>query len=106
MVTEKMVEPGNMASPGMPLLRLEDTRGFRLEVRVDESRIGQIRNGDSVPVFLGTGTTSIEGTVVEVSRAVDAMRARFSSRSRCPMHLAFDPANSARRDLAGRRDAR
>ena len=72
MITEKMVEPGNMASPGMPLLRLEDTRGFRLEVRVDESRIGQIRNGDSVPVFLGTGTTSITGTVVEVSRAVDA----------------------------------
>jgi RND family efflux transporter MFP subunit len=72
MVTEKMVEPGNMASPGMPLLRLEDTRGFRLEVRVDESRIGQIRNGDNVPVFLGTGTTSITGTVVEVSRAVDA----------------------------------
>ena len=72
MVTGKMVEPGNMASPGMPLLRLEDTRGFRLEVRVDESRIGQIRNGNSVAVFLGTGTTSIAGTVVEVSRAVDA----------------------------------
>ena len=72
LVTEKMVDPGNMASPGMPLLRLEDTRGFRLEVRVDESRIGQIRNGDSVPVFLGTEATSIKGTVVEVSRAVDA----------------------------------
>ena len=72
MVTAKMVETGNMASPGMPLLRLEDTRGFRLEVRVDESRVGQIRNGDSVPVFLGTATTSFTGTVVEVSRAVDA----------------------------------
>ena len=72
MVTGKMVEPGNMASPGMPLLRLEDIREFRLEVRVDESRIGQIRNGDSVPVFLGTRTISIAGTVVEVSRAVDA----------------------------------
>ena len=72
MVTGKMVEPGNMASPGMPLLRLEDTREFRLEVRVDESRIGQIRNGDRVPVFLESGTTSITGTVVEVSRAVDA----------------------------------
>jgi multidrug resistance efflux pump len=36
LVTEKMVEPGNMASPGMPLLRLEDTRGFRLEIRMDE----------------------------------------------------------------------
>jgi hypothetical protein len=61
-----------MASPGTPLLRLEDTRGFHLEVRVDESRVGQIRNGDCVPVFLGTATTSITGTVVEVSRAVDA----------------------------------
>jgi RND family efflux transporter MFP subunit len=72
MVTGKMVEPGNMASPGMPLLRLEDTHEFRLEVRMDESRVGQIRNGDSVPVFLGTRTISIVGTVVEVSRAVDA----------------------------------
>jgi multidrug efflux pump subunit AcrA (membrane-fusion protein) len=72
LVTEKTVEPGNMASPGVPLLRLEDTRAFRLEVRVDESRIGQIRNGDPVPVLLGTGTTSIESRVIEVSRAVDA----------------------------------
>jgi len=72
LITAKLVDPGNMASPGMPLLRLEDTSGFRLEVRVDESRIGQIRNGDSVPVFLGATTTSITGTVVEVSRAVDA----------------------------------
>jgi RND family efflux transporter MFP subunit len=72
MVTARMVETGNMASPGMPLLRLEDTRRFRLEVRVDESRVGLIRNGDSVPVFLGTATTSFKGTVVEVSRAVDA----------------------------------
>jgi RND family efflux transporter MFP subunit len=71
-ISEKMVEPGNMASPGMPLLRLEDTRGFRLEVRVDESRVGQIRNGDSVPIFLGGGTSLIKGTVVEVSRAVAA----------------------------------
>jgi RND family efflux transporter MFP subunit len=72
MITEKTVEPGNIASPGMPLLRLEDTRGFRLEVRVDESRLDHIRNGDSVPVFLGESDTSIEGTIVEVSRAVDA----------------------------------
>ena len=71
-VTEKMVEPGNMASPGMPLLRVEDTRGFRLDVRVDESRIARIRNADSVPVFVGTAISPVKGTVVEISRAVDA----------------------------------
>jgi hypothetical protein len=68
----------------MPLLRVEDTRGFRLEVRVDESRIGQIRNGDSVPVFLGREATAIDGTVVEVSRAVDADARAFLAKLALP----------------------
>jgi multidrug efflux pump subunit AcrA (membrane-fusion protein) len=76
MVTEKMVEPGNMAAPGTPLMRVEDTRGFRLDVRVDESRIGQIAPGAAVPVALDAGTDGaprmIRGTVTEVGRAVDA----------------------------------
>jgi RND family efflux transporter MFP subunit len=74
-VTEKMVEPGNMAAPGTPLMRVEDTRGFRLDVRVDESRIGQISAGAIVPVSLdrGTGgTDTVNGTVAEIGRAVDA----------------------------------
>jgi len=75
-VTEKMVEPGNMAAPGTPLMRVEDTRGFRLDVRVDESRTGQISPGATVPVSLDSGTDGpprmISGTVTEVGRAVDA----------------------------------
>lgn len=71
-VTDKMVEPGNMASPGMPLMRLEDTRSFRLEVRVDESRIGHVKSGDRVPVVFGNSDTPIVGTVSEISRSVDA----------------------------------
>jgi len=75
-VAEKMVEPGNMAGPGTPLLRVEDTRGFRLDVRVDESRIGQISPGAIVPVSLDSGTggatTTVSGTVAEIGRAVDA----------------------------------
>jgi hypothetical protein len=31
-----------------------------------------MRHGDRVPVFLGTATTAVEGTVDEISRAVDA----------------------------------
>jgi multidrug efflux pump subunit AcrA (membrane-fusion protein) len=72
MITEKMIEPGNMASPGTPLLRLEDTAGFRLEVRVDESRAAAIERGDSVPVFLGSGNAQLSGTVAEVTRSMAA----------------------------------
>lgn len=73
-VTGKMVEPGNMAAPGTPLVQVEDTRGFRLDVRVDESRIAQIAPGSTVPVTLdaGAGGTTVSGRVAEISRAVDA----------------------------------
>lgn len=75
-VTEKMVEPGNMAAPGTPLMRVEDTRGFRLDVRIDESRIGQIAPSATVAVALDAGADraprTITGTVTEVGRAVNA----------------------------------
>jgi RND family efflux transporter MFP subunit len=75
-VTEKMVEPGNMAAPGTPLMRVEDTRRFRLEERVDESRIGRVSPGAAVAVALDGGSDDaprvVDGTVTEVGRAVDA----------------------------------
>jgi RND family efflux transporter MFP subunit len=75
-VSEKMVEPGNMAAPGTPLMRIEDTRGFRVDVRVDESRIGQIAPGAAVTVSLDAGPDGVprvtSGTVTEVGRTVDA----------------------------------
>jgi len=75
-VTEKMVEPGNMAVPGTPLMRIEDTRRFRLDVRVDESRIGGVSAGSTVAIALDSGSDDaarvVDGTVIEVGRAVDA----------------------------------
>jgi RND family efflux transporter MFP subunit len=75
-VTEKMVEPGNMAAPGTPLMRVEDTHRFRLDVRVDESRIGRVSPGATVAIALDGGSDDaarvVDGTVTEVSRAVDA----------------------------------
>ncbi len=77
-VTEKMVEPGNMASPGVPLLTIEDTKSFRLEVRVDESRAGEIDQAKPVEVLLDTAVTptglgtnpDFQGRIAEVSRAM------------------------------------
>jgi RND family efflux transporter MFP subunit len=75
-VTEKMIEPGNMAAPGTALMRIEDTRRFRLDVRVDESRIERISIGTTVPVALAggpdAGTQLVDGRVSEIGRAVDA----------------------------------
>ena len=78
-VTRKLVEAGNTATPGTPLLTVEDTRAFRLEVQVDESRASLVSLGQSVPVFLDTAdgpaastATPMSGRVSEIERAVDA----------------------------------
>jgi RND family efflux transporter MFP subunit len=75
-VTEKLVEPGNMVAPGTPLLRVEQAGGFRLDVRVDESRMAFVKLGDKVPVLLdkldGSGAEEVTATVAEIARAVDA----------------------------------
>jgi multidrug efflux pump subunit AcrA (membrane-fusion protein) len=72
LVTEKNVDPGNMASPGQPLVTVEDDRSFRLEVRLDESRAALVHVGDEVRARFDDGASSLTGRVAEVERAFDA----------------------------------
>jgi RND family efflux transporter MFP subunit len=75
LVTEKRVETGNMAMPGVPLVVLEDTRSFRLDVRIDESKARDLATGVTVPVAIDhapAADTLLQGTVVELSRAIDS----------------------------------
>lgn len=103
LVTEKLVEPGNMAAPGMPLLRLEDTRGFRLEVRVDESRARDIAPGAPVDVALDAGdpAATITGRVEEVSRAVDADTRAFVVKIALPQHAGLRSGTFGRARFTG-----
>jgi RND family efflux transporter MFP subunit len=70
-VTDKSVDPGNMASPGVPLVTVEDDRAFRLDVRLDESRAAYVHAGDDVTVTLDGGAASVTGRVAEIERMLD-----------------------------------
>ncbi len=70
-VTEKNVDPGNIAVPGAPLLTVERGGGFRLEANVEESMMRDIRAGQKVHVNLDTLNREIESRVSEVVPAVD-----------------------------------
>jgi RND family efflux transporter MFP subunit len=105
-VTEKMVDPGNMAAPGTPLLRIEDTRDFRLHVRVDESRVGQIQTGAAVTVALDTdaagNSRTVDGKVAEVARAVDADARAFLVKIQLPADTGLRSGMFGRARFAGR----
>ena len=71
-VTVKSVEPGTLASPGAPLLTIEQEGGYRLEVAVEESRIASIRQGQQAAVFIEALGQRLDARVSEIVPSVDA----------------------------------
>ena len=105
-VTEKLVEPGNMASPGMPLLRIESAGASRLEVRVDEARAQYVQPGQPVPIVFdvpppGTSTREHTGTISEISRAADAGAHAYLVKVELPAGLSVPSGVFARARLPG-----
>ena len=78
-VVSKLAEPGAMAAPGVPLLVVEDPSRFRLEAQVDESKIGAVKLGETVPVVIGAvGDQPIEGKVTQIVPAADPASRTFT----------------------------
>ncbi len=71
-VTARTVEPGNLAAPGAPLATIERDGDYRLEVPVEESRVGSIRAGHTATVDIEALGRTIQARVSEVVPAVDA----------------------------------
>jgi len=76
-VTAKMVEPGDMAAPGAPLLTIEQTDGYRIEARLEESLLGDVGVGKEVTVDLEALGETLTARVSEVIPAVDAASRAF-----------------------------
>jgi len=87
-IVKKLAEQGAIASPGVPLLSIEDSSQYRLEAAVEESRSKMIRIGNRVNVKIDAiGEGEFFGVVSEVVPSADA-----SSRS---LTVKIDlPANS------------
>jgi RND family efflux transporter MFP subunit len=69
-ITERLIDPGDMAAPGARLLTLEDPRALRLEVMLDEARAAVVSKDQAVRVSQG-GTEPrvwVEAVVGEIAR--------------------------------------
>ncbi|HVB32849.1 MAG TPA: efflux RND transporter periplasmic adaptor subunit [Patescibacteria group bacterium] len=72
MVLQRLVDPGTMATPGMPLLVLEETSRYRLEVTVDAENAGGLRRGMRTRVELDAfPAKTFTGTVAEIEPGAD-----------------------------------
>jgi RND family efflux transporter MFP subunit len=72
MVTARMADPGTMAAPGVPLLKIDQAGALQLDTSVDESAITVIHKGMKVPVSIDSASSSnLAGTVAEIVPAAD-----------------------------------
>lgn len=73
-VVSKNTEVGSTATPGMPLLTIEDSSSYRLEIAVEESQLGKIGMGQRAHVRIDAlGVDKLEGGVSEITPAADPM---------------------------------
>ena len=79
LVVARLADAGALAAPGVPLLTIEDPTRFRLEVMVDESQIGAVRLGETVPVVIDSlGNGTITGKVVQIVPMADPASRTFT----------------------------
>ncbi|MCB1231362.1 MAG: efflux RND transporter periplasmic adaptor subunit [Verrucomicrobiae bacterium] len=75
-VTRKLLEPGDLASPGRPLFAMEDSSLLRLEINVAESLAGGLSIGDRFRVEIAD--SDLEGSVSEIAPSADVGSRTFS----------------------------
>lgn len=71
-VVSKQTDVGYLATPGSPLLTIEDNSRYQLEVAVEESRLGTIHLHDQAQLQIeALGNTELTGSVEEIVPASD-----------------------------------
>lgn len=70
-ITRKHTDVGDLATPGKPLLEMEDSRTLRLEADAPEAVVGKLTLGDKLPVRISALETELTGVISEISPAAD-----------------------------------
>jgi RND family efflux transporter MFP subunit len=74
-ITRKLADVGDLASPGKPLIELEDPHVLQFEAAVPEAIIDKVVLGAKFPVRIGAQRP--EGTVSEIAPSADAASRTF-----------------------------
>lgn len=83
-VTQKMVDAGSMASPGMPLLTIEQRRSYQVRASVPESEISLIKENTPVTINIDAIHKSIKGTIAQISQSSENSGGQYLIKATIP----------------------
>jgi len=70
-VSRKLVEVGDLAAPGKPLIEIEQPGGKQFEVALSEALIAKVKLGDTLLVNFDDGDEPVAATVAEIDPSGD-----------------------------------
>jgi len=83
-ITTKMAQAGDMASPGMPLLNIEETGALEARVFVPETDIANINVGDTVAVDIPSVKKTFQAKIVTIDPAANTSSRSFQIKVALP----------------------
>lgn len=95
-ITRKSADVGDLATPGRPLVEIEDPTRLRFEADVPESLVDEVTAGARMPVRIASRPEPLEGIVAEIAPVSDPL-----SRTH-PIKLDLPPAPGLRAGQFGR----
>ncbi|EOR93381.1 putative Co/Zn/Cd efflux system membrane fusion protein [Arcticibacter svalbardensis MN12-7] len=68
-ITQKLADEGSMASPGMPLLTIEQNGSYQVSASVPENVISQIHQGEAATISIQAANKVIAGTISQINQS-------------------------------------
>jgi multidrug efflux pump subunit AcrA (membrane-fusion protein) len=83
-ITAKLVDPGDLASSGTPLVKIEETGALEVRITLPETYIGYVKDGDPVSVEIPSANKTIAGTITAIDPAGNLSSRSFQMKAALP----------------------
>lgn len=100
-VSRKLANAGDLASPGVPLLEVEGTNAFEIEAGLPDSLAAGLELGMPIPVLIPATGQAFTGTLAEVSSAADPVTRSVTAKVAVPASSGARSGQFVRLQLPG-----
>ena len=95
-ISRKLANVGDLASPGSPLAEIESNTGFEVDAGIPDSLSRSLSVGTSLSVEIPAAGTTVTGKLVEFSSAADANAHTVTAKISLPAHGSIRSGQFAR----------
>ena len=79
-ITNRFIEVGDMANPGMPLLAIEQPKVMEVKAMVPENEIQHVKKGAGVSIYINSIDSALQGNISEVSSSSENNGGQYALR--------------------------